>query len=171
MYIISVEYTIIWKEPLGLPAVIPSRGILGNKNLAFFKGCFLFYEKKLESKLSIFFHKKENRSYASVFIAERMGFEPTMQLPTYKLSRLAPSTTRTPLYWDCKEQQIFSVKKVSLAICYCISPRKDVSKIVLKTDGATFCPRRYINLVIAASVVMSFPEITPIFLSCVLVSY
>ncbi len=32
------------------------------------------------------------------FIAERMGFEPTMQLPTYKLSRLAPSTTRTPLY-------------------------------------------------------------------------
>lgn len=29
--------------------------------------------------------------------AERMGFEPTMQLPTYKLSRLAPSTTRTPL--------------------------------------------------------------------------
>ena len=27
-----------------------------------------------------------------------MGFEPTMQLPTYKLSRLAPSTTRTPLY-------------------------------------------------------------------------
>ena len=30
-------------------------------------------------------------------IAERMGFEPTIQLPIYKLSRLAPSTTRTPL--------------------------------------------------------------------------
>jgi hypothetical protein len=29
--------------------------------------------------------------------AERMGFEPTIQLPIYKLSRLAPSTTRTPL--------------------------------------------------------------------------
>ena len=30
-------------------------------------------------------------------LAERMGFEPTIQLPIYKLSRLAPSTTRTPL--------------------------------------------------------------------------
>jgi hypothetical protein len=27
-----------------------------------------------------------------------MGFEPTIQLPIYKLSRLAPSTTRTPLF-------------------------------------------------------------------------
>ena len=33
----------------------------------------------------------------ALFFAERMGFEPTMQLPTYKLSRLAPSATRTPL--------------------------------------------------------------------------
>jgi hypothetical protein len=42
--------------------------------------------------------------------------------------------------------------------------------MVLKTFGATFCPKRYISLVIAASVVMSFPEITPIFFSWVLVS-
>ncbi len=42
--------------------------------------------------------------------AERMGFEPTIQLPIYKLSRLAPSTTRTPLYFiavanKCKKNQ------------------------------------------------------------------
>ncbi len=30
-------------------------------------------------------------------LAEREGFEPSMQLPTYYLSRVAPSTTRTPL--------------------------------------------------------------------------
>ena len=67
-----------------------------------------------------------------------MGFEPTMQLPTYKLSRLAPSTTRTPLFLCCKEQQIFSLKKVRIPIYYDISPRKEVSKMVLKTAGATF---------------------------------
>ena len=50
-------------------------------------------------------------------IAERMGFEPTIQLPIYKLSRLAPSTTRTPLYFiavanNCKiyEERKFSPK-------------------------------------------------------------
>ena len=43
-----------------------------------------------------------------------------------------------------------------------ISPRNEVSKMVLKIVGEIFCPNKYINLVIAASVVMSFPEITPI---------
>ena len=46
----------------------------------------------------------------------------------------------------------------------------DDNVIVLNTFGATFCPKRYINFVIAASVVMSFPEITPMFFNCVLVS-
>ena len=32
-----------------------------------------------------------------VIKAERKGFEPSIQLPVYQLSRLAPSTTRTPL--------------------------------------------------------------------------
>jgi len=40
----------------------------------------------------------------------------------------------------------------------------------LKTFGETFCPIRYISFVIAASVVISFPEITPIFFIEVLVS-
>jgi len=42
--------------------------------------------------------------------------------------------------------------------------------MVLKTLGETFCPIRYISLVMAASVVMSFPEMTPIFFIEVLVS-
>ena len=36
---------------------------------------------------------------------------------------------------------------------------------------ATVCPSKYINLVMAASVVMSFPEITPKDYKAVLVSY
>jgi site-specific DNA recombinase len=32
-------------------------------------------------------------------LAERKGFEPSMQFPAYTLSRRAPSTTRTPLYF------------------------------------------------------------------------
>ena len=49
--------------------------------------CALFLEK----------YGKPNKISTSRIIAERMGFEPTIQLPIYKLSRLAPSTTRTPL--------------------------------------------------------------------------
>ncbi len=32
--------------------------------------------------------------------AERKGFEPSIRLPAYTLSRRAPSTTRTPLYFS-----------------------------------------------------------------------
>ena len=45
------------------------------------------------------------------------------------------------------------------------------SNICLKTFGETFCPSKYISLVIADSVVISFPEITPIFFIAELVSY
>lgn len=48
----------------------------------------LFFVKKMPQKTNLL---RQN------LIAERMGFEPTIQLPIYKLSRLAPSTTRTPL--------------------------------------------------------------------------
>ena len=34
----------------------------------------------------------------NILFAERKGFEPSIQLPVYYLSRVAPSTTRTPLY-------------------------------------------------------------------------
>ena len=33
-----------------------------------------------------------------MLFAERKGFEPSIQLPVYYLSRVAPSTTRTPFY-------------------------------------------------------------------------
>gem|GEM_PF-1380691 len=33
-----------------------------------------------------------------LLLAEKVGFEPTIPLRIYKLSRLAPSTTRTPLH-------------------------------------------------------------------------
>ncbi len=35
---------------------------------------------------------------SKTFFAERKGFEPSIRLPVYYLSRVAPSTTRTPLY-------------------------------------------------------------------------
>ena len=56
----------------------------------------------------------------------------------------------------------FQLRKLNLFF-YDNSPRNEVSKMVLKTAGATFCPKRYINLVTAASVVLSLPDITPIF--------
>ena len=96
---------------MGLPSVSPFGGTV-TKSLAFFKGSFIFI-KRLQKQAFDTFYKNKAEATASAFSAERMGFEPTMQLPTYKLSRLAPSTTRTPLYLCCKEQQIFSVKKVS----------------------------------------------------------
>ena len=34
-----------------------------------------------------------------IVFAERKGFEPSIQFPVYTLSRRAPSTTRTPLYF------------------------------------------------------------------------
>lgn len=50
------------------------------------------------------------------------------------------------------------------------SPRSEVSKTVLNSSCGTSCPNRYIILVIAASVVISSPDITPSFFSMVLVS-
>jgi hypothetical protein len=34
-----------------------------------------------------------------MLFAERKGFEPSIQLPVYYLSRVAPSTTRTPFFF------------------------------------------------------------------------
>ena len=42
----------------------------------------------------------------------------------------------TSLFGVAKNHKIFEEKKRIIA--YCISPLKEVSKIVLKTDGATF---------------------------------
>ena len=40
---------------------------------------------------------KEQLLTVALFLAERKGFEPSIQSPVYYLSRVAPSTTRTPL--------------------------------------------------------------------------
>jgi len=53
---------------------------------------------------------------------------------------------------------------------YNISPRRDVSKMVLKTVVLNFLGNKYIILATAASVVISFPEITPTAFSSVLVA-
>ena len=52
-----------------------------------------FLEFSIKSKM--FKTKKALKINA---FAERKGFEPSIQLPAYYLSRVAPSTTRTPLY-------------------------------------------------------------------------
>ncbi len=60
-----------------------------------------------KSKAFGVFGCKKGRPPACPCLAERKGFEPSMQLPTYKLSRLAPSTTRTPLYFGLQKWNIF----------------------------------------------------------------
>jgi hypothetical protein len=41
-------------------------------------------------------------------LAERKRFELSIQLPVYYLSRVAPSTTRTPLYFSGVQKYVFS---------------------------------------------------------------
>ena len=41
---------------------------------------------------------KQKTRHSVTGFAERKGFEPSIRLPAYTLSRRAPSTTRTPLY-------------------------------------------------------------------------
>ena len=43
-----------------------------------------------------------------MLFAERKGFEPSIQLPVYYLSRVAPSTTRTPLFLSAGKGRIYS---------------------------------------------------------------
>ncbi len=42
-------------------------------------------------------------------LAERAGFEPAMQFPTYTLSRRAPSTTRTPLLFSNRAAKVKTI--------------------------------------------------------------
>lgn len=73
---------------------------------------FRFY--KTQKKFKISFPETLN-----FYLAERMGFEPTIQLPIYKLSRLAPSTTRTPLYFGLQiTQKNLTLQKQNLSYFY-----------------------------------------------------
>jgi hypothetical protein len=49
------------------------------------------FQNKVEKPLEIKYFQ------GASFFAEKVGFEPTIQFPVYKLSRLARSTTLTPL--------------------------------------------------------------------------
>ncbi len=90
---------------------------------------------------------------------------PYTRFPSVRLQPLG----HLSLFEFAKNKKKYQLPKLKWKY-YDNSPRIAVSKMVLKTFGATFCPKRYISLVIAASVVISFPEITPIFFSWVLVS-
>ena len=86
---------------IGITAVIPF-GDSGTNQGQCFTLCPFCILQPFKSKAFGVFGYKKGRPPACPCLAERKGFEPSMQLPTYKLSRLAPSTTRTPLYLDCK---------------------------------------------------------------------
>ena len=47
----------------------------------------------------IHIYKKPAQCAGFEYLAERKGFEPSIELPLYQLSRRALSTTQAPLYW------------------------------------------------------------------------
>ena len=71
------EFSMEIISPLTLPSFRKRRR---NSSRSRFKR----FQKKIRNSLRIF--------------AERKGFEPSIQLPVYYLSRVAPSTTRTPFF-------------------------------------------------------------------------
>lgn len=67
---------------------------------------------KVENRLSIIQRKKVRYKNEYLTYAERKGFEPSMQLPAYYLSRVAPSTTRTPFYYFRKDKKNIEYSKL-----------------------------------------------------------
>ena len=68
---------------------------------------FILYLHTHKIGIGYYFVKKlASKSYSLTYFrfkirfVERKGFEPSIQLPAYTLSRRAPSTTRTPLYFN-----------------------------------------------------------------------
>lgn len=99
-----------------------------------------------------------------ISLAERMRFELTMQLPTYYLSRVAPSTTRAPLCVVNEGANIanrFSNPNTG-SNQMLISPLNGFSSISTQFSLVLLQAKTNIILVIAASAVMSEPLITPI---------
>src|SRR5690554_6078160 len=70
------------------------------------------------------------------FLAERKGFEPSMQLPTYKLSRLAPSTTRTPLCLNVQKYTKISLYKIIKHINLHISCFRESEMQIYSTENS-----------------------------------
>ena len=82
------------------------------------------YTKPFKSKLRLLFGflllvclrkrafdtaSKQKTRHSVTGFAERKGFEPSIRLPAYTLSRRAPSTTRTPLYFSFMCSSILSL--------------------------------------------------------------
>ena len=132
---------------------------------------FLFY--RLAKLKSLTRSKTKNAPLSgSIISLQRERDSNPRYVAIYTLSKRAPSATRPPLYFvtaakNIKKNELEKLK----SNYYIISPRNEVSKIVLKSFEAIFWLNKYINFVIAASVVMSLPEMTPIFFMPVLVSY
>ena len=118
------------------------------------------------------FINRKTEAHASVLSQRGWDSNPRYSYPytNFPGLLLQPLGHLSILFEAAKNNKKFQLRKLN-PFFYDNSPRNEVSKIVLKTAGATFCPKRYINLVTAASVVLSLPEITPIFFNCELVSY
>ncbi len=57
-----------------------------------------FMRKHLQKQaFGVFSHKKKPTQCVGFLLAERKGFEPSIQSPIYTLSKRAPSATRPPL--------------------------------------------------------------------------
>ncbi len=111
--------------------------------------------KNTETRFDIFF------GWENAF-AERKGFEPSIHfwcIHTFQACAFDHSATSlVHHYQGAQETKKILLNKICAAI-HSISPRNEVSKTVLNNFGETALPKRYISLVIAASVVMSLPFI------------
>jgi hypothetical protein len=116
--------------------------------------------------------KKGNREVTFLIVFRReegirtLDMLPYTRFPSVRLQPLGHLSKFISNAKNTKKIQLSKFKRRN----YDNSPRIAVSNMVLNTLAATFCPNKYINLVIAASVVMSFPEIIPISFSDVLAS-
>lgn len=125
--------------------------------------------------------KPVNDSFTGFFcfllllLAERKRFELSMQLPTYYLSRVAPSTTRAPLYRAAKIAKGLLFPNANCRINAgnqtLISPRSGLPSMSMQAPPRLSQAKTYIILVMAASAVMSEPLMTPICCRNLLVWY
>ena len=84
-------------------------------------------------------------------MAERVGFEPTMELPPCRISSAVPSTTRPPLQAFEDIHKIGLASVVENAVCYrfateCLWPRVSLSpNTVLRQRGKACLPPFALN--------------------------
>jgi hypothetical protein len=141
------------------------------ENLAICNGCFLFTKKNQKVNFPFFLVKRKPKRKLRFSSQRGRDSNPRCSYPHTNFPGLLLQPLGHLSNFVVQRTTKKMIYKSVMQNSYCISPRKAVSNMVLKTVGETFCPKRYINLVMAASVVISFPDIMPIFFSWVLVSY